>query len=107
MVMKMSPHEYTVLWYMSVIIILIQSILCKDPNVAVLKGEDVSSHYTYPGALKECHYWDHRLTMLMSLKDQISSAVVRNILRNLEQTQSSYANAFYALQKDITKVITV
>ena len=45
--------------------------------------------------------------MLTSLKDQISSAIVKNILRNLEQTQSSYANAFYALQKDITKVMYI
>ena len=73
--------------------------------MAVLKGEGASGRCTYPGALMECYYWDHRLMMLTSLKDQISSAIVRNILRNLEQTQSSYANAFYSLQKDITKVL--
>ena len=79
-----------------------QSILHKDPNVAVLKGEAASSGGSkYPGPLVECHYWDHRLMMLVSLKNQISSAIVRNILRNLEQ---SYASSFYSLQKDITKV---
>ena len=73
--------------------------------MAVLKGEAASSGGSrYPGPLVECHYWDHRLMMLVSLKDQISSAIVRNILRNLEQTQSSYASSFYSLQKDITKV---
>ena len=77
--------------------------------MAVLKGEAATAgaggRGTYPGPLIECHYWDHRLMMLTSLKDQISSAIVRNILRNLEQTQSSYASSFYSLQKDITKVM--
>ena len=83
----------------------LQSILYKDPNVAVLRGEGATvGRHTYPGPLVECDYWDHRLMMLTSLKDQISSAIVRNTLRNLEQTQSSYANSFYSLQKDITKV---
>ena len=79
--------------------------------MAVLKGDVATAgaggRCTYPGPLIECYYWDHRLMMLTSLKDQISSAIVRNILRNLEQTQSSYANSFYSLQKDITKVMYI
>ena len=80
-------------WY------ILQSVLHKDPNVVVLKTHDV-----HPGPLVECEYWDHRLVMMTSLKDQLSSPVVRNILRNLEQTQSTYIISFYALQKDISKV---
>ena len=48
--------------------------------------------------------WRMRLNKLQSITQQLESPVAVDILRNLEEAESNYANSFQVVRKDISKV---
>ena len=61
----------------------------------------------YPGPLDEITLWETRLDKLHSINVQLDSEVAKDILRNLEEANSTYAHSFQHVRKDIGKVVNV
>ena len=77
----------------------------------ILKHHPIEELYRqsgpYPGPLDEENLWSKRLDSLHSINAQLDSAVAQDILRNLEEANSTYASSFQIVRKDITKVIII
>ena len=58
----------------------------------------------YPGPLDEVALWQGRLDKLHSINLQLDSPIAADILRNLDEASSTYAQSFQHVRKDITKV---
>ena len=58
----------------------------------------------FPGPLDEVTLWRTRLAKLNSINQQLDSPVAQDILRNLEEANSTYAPSFDNVRKEIEKV---
>ena len=58
----------------------------------------------FPGPLDEIQLWETRLEKLRSINVQLDSPVASDILRNLEEANSTYAHSFLNVRREITKV---
>ena len=58
----------------------------------------------FPGPLDEVLLWKTRLDKLHSINIQLDSPVAQDILRNLDEANSTYAASFNNVRKDINKV---
>ena len=48
--------------------------------------------------------WQQRLDRLHSINRQLDSPIAKDILRNLDEAQSTYAQSFHHVRRDIAKV---
>jgi hypothetical protein len=51
-------------------------------------------------------FWSKRLSRLESVRNQLNSVVVLNILHNLEQAHSTYAQAFIHVHRYMYAILT-
>lgn len=58
----------------------------------------------YPGPLDEINMWETRLSKLQSINEQLDSPVAQDILRNLQDAQSTYSQSFQNVRRDVNKV---
>jgi dynein heavy chain, axonemal len=72
-------------------------------NVLKLEPEQALKMGNNPGPLTEITFWENKAANLTSIKSQLESAEVKNILRFLEGNKSTYTNPFSKLQKDVDK----
>ena len=78
------------------------------PNFqALLKHEPVEDleriYGKQPGPLDELDLWEKRQHMLHSIEHQLDTPVAKDIIMNLEEAQSQYANSFHQIRRDIGK----
>ncbi|XP_064650622.1 uncharacterized protein LOC135502065 isoform X3 [Lineus longissimus] len=59
----------------------------------------------HPGPLDEVNLWQERLEKLQSINAQLDSQIAKDILTNLEQASSQYAQSFLNVRKDISQAI--
>ena len=76
-----------------------QGVLKHDPIVDIWKF-----YGNHPGPSDEMELWETRLEKLHSINRQLASPVAMDILRNLEDAQSTYAHSFQHVRRDIAKV---
>ena len=72
-------------------------------NVLKLEPEQALKQGNNPGPLTEIDFWENKAENLNSIKSQLESVEVKNILRFLEGNKSTYTNPFSKLQKDVMK----
>lgn len=48
--------------------------------------------------------WSERLEKISSINEQLSSHVALNIMMNLEDSHSTYAQSFHIVKREIAKV---
>lgn len=58
----------------------------------------------FPGPMDEVTLWNTRVAKLHSINQQLDSPVAQDILRNLEEANSTYATSFENVRKEIAKV---
>lgn len=56
-----------------------------------------------PGPLDEIEMWSERLEKITSVGEQLSSHVALNIMMNLEDAHSTYAQSFHLVKREIAK----
>lgn len=49
--------------------------------------------------------WSERLEKISSINEQLSSHVALNIMMNLEDSHSTYAQSFHIVKREIAKVL--
>lgn len=62
-------------------------------------------HFSSLSPTLPLQFWSTRLSQLESVRSQLGSAVAFSILHNLHQAQSTYAQAFLHVQRDISSAI--
>jgi dynein heavy chain len=72
----------------------IKNILKQEPEQALKAGNN-------PGPNVEIEFWENKAANLNLIYDQLQSIEVRNILRFLERSKSTYTNPFTKLQKEV------
>eukprot|EP00794_Sanderia_malayensis_P011161 gene11161-12333_t len=60
-------------------------------------------HGAKPGPLCEADAWSRHLEKIHSLNEQLCSPVIVNILTNLEEANSTYAQSFHNVKREIAK----
>ena len=68
------------------------------PAYAVLITKD---HYSLLPLYIYTQVWNRRLVTLESVRDQMDSVVVLNILHSLEQAHSTYSQAFIHVHRSV------
>jgi dynein heavy chain len=66
-------------------------------NVLKLEPEQALKQGNNPGPLTEIQFWENKAANLNSIKTQLESVEVKNILRFLEGNKSTYTNPFSKL----------
>ncbi|KAL3885754.1 hypothetical protein ACJMK2_025795 [Sinanodonta woodiana] len=75
----------------------------------VLKHDPIADLFHHfgpePSPLDEIKMWERQLGRLQSILRQLESPVAKDILQNLEQAQSQYANSFSHVRKDVNRAV--
>ncbi|EDO43528.1 predicted protein [Nematostella vectensis] len=77
---------------------LIKGTLKLDPDTEVAKKFGLK-----PGPLDEIEMWSEHLERISMINEQLSSHVAMNIIMNLEDAHSTYAQSFLLVKRDIAK----